>query len=76
MFGLFYFCKRAACFDHADQKKQHQQPKPYGFYRIVNVNDDIPNRPVPEGFGALGDKRPNLGQFFVVRVLSRGFVHF
>jgi hypothetical protein len=40
----------------------------------MDIDDDIPNPAAFEGFGALGDKLPNLGQFTVVETLSRYFV--
>ena len=62
---LFDLCEAAAGFHNPDDEEQHQKRKTNRPYRVVDVDNDAPNRAALELFRALGDELPDLGQVLV-----------
>ena len=62
---FFDFRKAAAGAHDAHHKEQHQKRKANRPYRVVDVDNDAPNRAAFELLRALGDELPDLGQVLV-----------
>ena len=60
-----YLCKAAAGFHYTDHEKQNKQGKPDCLYRTVDIQDGFPDTSALKLLWGLGDKLPNLRQFFI-----------